>query len=545
MNRRIAVALAIWVFLGIPVSSPAASETPGSRDACQIEPSAWTLSDPREMLDAFWRVADTYSSDGQGYDVYWLVQMDESITPAVTLADFKAELGYGDGLFTVASHGKDDRLYVELYPGTSEGQDSMEAAYWRYYFDSFICNNCFIWGGGPTDGYYGIGVTPVGIETWYRSANSIVYIISCNSSSYSDRWQGARNVLAYDYGVTPSVAESEAESFWARMNGEAGKSYRQVQTAITGLTLVPNGDGDTMLSPTVESYYPDEFTSIGEDSVEAWAVFDTRMDLDMDPALAVYGNGNLSVTNEEWRRGEKDTLRYTLKSVFAGLGKIHINENAMSEGGLSLDGNQDPAGTDGTGPNRDDYVISYVCTHGGDNPAARVEAQWAYRREGGVVVGWHSVAEWNTKSYAVEAGDGVGWRTVGTVSRGDVLIPGVYEIAVPDGYDLYRVVELDKTGKRCEFHPVRVPDSGGESLAGMIQEYGLSEQPNHVDRVRSEDICWYRTKDRAAALQASGQVPDWVFYGPDSLLAETAPAISWFESKGLAVDTVWAPAPDH
>jgi hypothetical protein len=42
-----------------------------------------------------------------------------------------------------------------------------------------------------------------------------------------------------------------------------------------------------------------------------------------------------------------------------------------------------------------------------------------------------------------------------------------------------------------------------------------------------------------------GEVPDWVFYGPDSLLAECGPAISWFEGDGLVVDTVCAASPDY
>jgi hypothetical protein len=366
----------------------------------------------------------------------------------------------------------------------------------------------------------------------------------CRSNSYSNRWVGAREVLDYNYDVEVNTVESDAELFWGRMNGESGKASREVGAAAAGLSLIHTGNGGTVLSPTVESYYPDEFTSIGEDSVLGWAVFDTKMDILMDPAMAVFGDGNLNVRNEEWVRGEKDTLRYTLKSVHTGPGEVHINDYAMSEGGISLDGNQEPPGTDGVGPNRDDYVISYVCTHGSGNPAALAESQWAYREGAGVVVGWHSVAEWNTKSYTVEGGDGVSWETVGKVSRGEVMSPGIYEVSVPDGYRYYRIVELDKTGKRCEFRPVTVPASGGRSLAGIIKAGGLSKEPNRQEMVPGEDLCWEPVSARSAGAHTFDEVPDWVFYGPDSLLAETTPAVAWFESKGLTVDTVWSPSPD-
>jgi len=45
--------------------------------------------------------------------------------------------------------------------------------------------------------------------------------------------------------------------------------------------------------------------------------------------------------------------------------------------------------------------------------------------------------------------------------------------------------------------------------------------------------------------ETPGEVPDWVFYGPDSLLVECGPAISWFEGEGLSVDTVYAASPDY
>jgi hypothetical protein len=333
------------------------------------------------------------------------------------------------------------------------------------------------------------------------------------------------------------------------MNGEQGKASRYVGGAKAGLTLERSGPGggSTVLSPTVESYYPPENTAIGEDSVAGWVVFDARMDLSIDPSTVIIGNQYLRVKHRWWSRGAKDSLKYILKSVCAGGGSITLS--GQSEGGMMLDGNQDPYGTDGVGPNGDAYVVSYNCVYTDPNYAARFGSQWAYREDGEVIVGWHAEAERGTREYIVEATNGqdwaCGWEVVGRVVRGDVGAPGIYSVCVVDGYAYYRVVEIDEESRRGESRPMRVGNERPEMASRLVREGRLlacglgSESP-------SEGICAeVRREVVGVGGSTRGAVPDWVFYGPDSLLVECGPAVSWFQSKGLIVDLESAPSPDY
>ncbi|MFZ1946204.1 MAG: hypothetical protein WAW06_01500, partial [bacterium] len=466
------------------------------------------------------------------------------LTPEVTLTDFVARLENSDGIFGWATgHGLIGPA-VEAYEYTQSGWYECQAAYDAYLSIGYESDEIAPdW--HETDGYH-IAVKPALISRRYRSASSIVYVAACNSMTYAGAWVGAREVLGYSGTVSNSLTLSEANTFWSRMNGEYGKAYRHVGGAQSGLTLARTGPGggNTVLSPTVESCYPPEGTAIGKDSVAAGLVFDTKMDLSLDPHSLMKGDTHIRVKNEGWSRGLRDTLKYVLKSILQGTGAILAS--GKSEGQMMLDGNLSPYGTDGMGPNGDGYYVSYACTYTDPNVAARFGSQWAYLDAGDVVVGWDAEAEHSTKAYLVETGDGSdwesGWVTVGRVLPGQYVAPGIYSVRVPAGHKHYRVVEIDGMGARCVFHPLTVLSAKPEGVEKLVEAAKRLSRPEARAIAASGHCC---APGAAATTCLSGSVPDWVFYGPDSLLAECGPAVAWLESNGLEVDLVAATSPDY
>jgi hypothetical protein len=175
------------------------------------------------------------------------------------------------------------------------------------------------------------------------------------------------------------------------------------------------------------------------------------------------------------------------------------------------------------------------------DPAARLASHWAYLEGDEVVVGWHTEAELDTREYRIEAGDGSGWETVAVVVKGETVAPDVYSVGVKPGYEYYRIVEIDHYGARCVFHPMPVAAAAPGYLADLMEAAGRIDEAGVKPKAPlvSCSSAGLRLED------TSEEVPDWVFYGPDSLLAECGPAISWFEGEGLVVDMVCAASPDY
>jgi hypothetical protein len=176
------------------------------------------------------------------------------------------------------------------------------------------------------------------------------------------------------------------------------------------------------------------------------------------------------------------------------------------------------------------------------NIAARLVAEWAYRSGGGVVVGWNAEVERKTAGYLIEGKRDGAWYEVGRADRADAVAPGLYSVEVGEDCERYRVVEVDSLGRRQEFRSFGVSNEPPSYLAELVENALAGEA--HAQA--SLGCCLAGADEVIKALDvATETVPDWVIYGPDSLLAECGPAVSWFESKGHEVVLVGAPVPDH
>jgi hypothetical protein len=285
---------------------------------------------------------------------------------------------------------------------------------------------------------------------------------------------------------------------------------------------------------------------VGEDRVPGRIVFDSRMNTGLIEASALIdGDDNLLVEDERWVSGDKDTLKYKLRSVLEGTGCVVVyGPLVLSTGGMCLDGNQDPSQSDGVGPNGDDYIICYDCTYTDPNYAARYGSRWAYLDGDGAVVGWHVEAEIGTREYVVEGMRGGCWEELSRVNRGVTVAPDVYEARVPRGYDFYRVVEVDERGRRGKSRPLAA-SATEPALAARVKAVQV-RLPQEVDGRRVHEEGPECEVGEAPGGTATGvEVPDLIMYGPDSLLAMCGPAVDWFEYQGEDVDTVHARSGYH
>jgi hypothetical protein len=424
---RVSVVLSLASAL---VAAPGASllgennQTPTSKWGWEIKPYMFDIGDAPEMK---------ISAEHQGYDVITYENGSANTCPSFRVSDVMGLYSSGAGAGMISSHGSLRGHAIEVYPYTQAGEDSRDSAYTWYVNHGYAGKvyKAYV----QNEGWH-ISIEYNGaVDTWTNLSSAIIDNECCHGGQFNG-WNGARVWFGPPGDCPANESMANVRELWEGLDGIRGKAKRVAGEAyLDAPNLVMGGNGNTTLAPVVGAYGPAENSDVDGDGVPGWAVFDTKMDISVNASGVVHGDGTLNVEDERWRRGERDTLKYTLRSVIGGTGCMHINANAMSEGGLSLDGNQNPSGTDGVGPSKDDYVICYTCTDTDPNYAARFASSWAHRQDDGVIVGWHAEAEIGTARYVVEGGDGDDWQVVGEVTCGDVIAPNVYVVSVEGAHE--------------------------------------------------------------------------------------------------------------
>jgi hypothetical protein len=236
-------------------------------------------------------------------------------------------------------------------------------------------------------------------DQWSDCDSAVIDNECCYGGTFCG-WRGARVSFGPPDTVTIWEIIQNLRGIWEGLDGQRGKDDRVAGHAYLDAnpqTLSMCGNGHTTLAPAVKDYYPPTGFAIDEDSVGAWVAFDTEMDINSDPEKLVFGSDGAFVKDQRWVRGERDTLRFTLRSVrvndecFAVLGHhLEAGDTLKSEGGMALDGNLNPDGSDGEGPNRDAFAMPCDCRYHDPNYAAALGFRWAYY-DGRYDAGWQQV----------------------------------------------------------------------------------------------------------------------------------------------------------
>ncbi len=531
MTRHVLAMAVLLIVLAVPVDTLFAenNETPTWPYGWQIQPFVFQDGDAPEMKEA---------AERQGYVISYYSNSVVDLIPDISIADVEDEYGSYAGVGMIWTHGNPYGQAIEIYPYTLVGMAVRDGQFELYEQDGYAGK---IYKGEVPSVSYHIGIWYYGaVDEWTNLSNAIIDNECCYGGTFNG-WNGARVWFGAPGGATTPQIKANVTALWEGLDGIRGKDKRAAgQACLDAPALTMGGNGNTTLAPVVEDYHPQEGYGIGRDSVNAWIVFDTKMDIGILAEGLIRGDGNVVVKDEHWVRGAKDTLRFTLKSVIEDDCCATLSYETRSYGDIALDGNQDPPGTDGEGPNRDDYVMCYDCQYTDPNVAAALGSQWAYIDGGDVQVGWHVEAEWETREYLVEAGAGEHWEEVGRVARGVVVAPDVYSLTVGAGYDLYRIVEIDKRDKRSAFRPMSFGEQAPPFVANLLNATERLYGDGSLIEL-SDSPCNLSGHGKPLGAGSLGtEVPDWVFYGPDSLLAECGPAVSWFESNGYSVDLGYA-----
>ncbi len=514
--RGIALILTAGMLIG---SSTAGAETPpfetpASNSFCLFEPFGWQME---------FSGSTEHTASSQCFDVTVFRDSQESCRPTCTVEAFGQALASGAGVIFVGTHGDSGFFVIEAYENTEEGLAARNQAYEEYLSAGWL-PGCIV---GTSDWYgYGIAITGFGIMSRFNDSNTIIYVAACHSCTAVYGFQGAREILCYDAAETIVQVGQDAGLFWSAMNGDICRPCRAVAVAAGPLynTLRHfQGPGSTVLSPGVCATSPADGALL-ETLEEGWIAFDTRMNTALAPRLDVQGPA--LVGEVEW---VNDTcFVFETAPYETGFCSICVSSSMKSAGGRGLDGNRNPPGSIARGPTGDPHCMMLYAEP--DDPATRWGGLWAYETPGGVSVEWTTEVERESRRFDVLGFRGDHWVQLESVdARGGSGRPAFYSVDVADGTERFMISEVDARGHVCRSRPF-VLESGPpphRELARRQDEWSGEET-----RVAVSGGCACPGTGGARELRVESW-PHYVFYGPDSLLAEVSPVVDWWTGEGI------------
>jgi len=335
---------------------PPLSETPGSATAILFSSAA----DPPSSLGYI---------RGQLELQHYAVEELTTRNGGATASSFKAALTAHRGILFAAGDGGADFLAVqELADAASCGRAI--AAYQAA--DTFTVAEISCHGAQ-------LGITGQGISDLFKDSDTIVYLSACDSVSLQPSFATARDFVGYGDCGTAALATGGDRTFFGRLAGtvDGGRDRSTVVAAAQG------GYGplwrfyhraqtlDTVLSPSVAQAVPAAGSSFPVAGTTAGQViFDSLMDQGAAAGGMVSVSGcHAAVTGAHWLTTADgyDELAFQLQLNTTGTAAITVHANsarAARDFQNTLDGNQDPPGSSGVGPNGDDYVWTVRCVPG-------------------------------------------------------------------------------------------------------------------------------------------------------------------------------------
>ncbi|HOX24623.1 MAG TPA: T9SS type A sorting domain-containing protein [Candidatus Krumholzibacteria bacterium] len=219
------------------------------------------------------------------------------------------------------------------------------------------------------DGTYGIEVTQPFYTSYFQTRQAMAWWSHCYSSLLDLSGPAeARVQLGYDGAVSVGKCKCDERTILRRMDGQSGIPLRPLRAAAAGVNatcpdggtnLVIRGADNTTLSPAVLAEDPHGIVCT---TTPGFIQFDTALDTSVDPASAMVALCDADLVAHRWT-GD-DRIDFT---VVPNVPDPHIAYCAKqtllaSEANRShLDGNTDPNGSDGLGPNEDNYLWFTTC----------------------------------------------------------------------------------------------------------------------------------------------------------------------------------------
>jgi hypothetical protein len=441
------------------------------------------------------------------------------------------------GLYLVDTHGRpsDGCICVEVYR-TMAARDWAYSHIQGYNWEEQYPSTWEITKLQSTDGRWAIGVHPRAIAA--RSgmyANGLVIVSGCGSLSFlDDAWPGSKCRIG---GEVDGGSLAELTQLVGSLCGGFGKAKRSVSWAMDGMTTIQatsTSDKDIVLAPVVLTVSPPEYSQLSSQTDTVEVTFDTKMRNSSCPVRALDGQGALAVMSSSWT--SESILQLTVSPYRVGACGLAITDKAVAGIGageaVPLDGNQDPAGSDGLHPSGDEFHIAYDANFVQPPPGAAFETAWAFPEGGTTHVCWVTDSEWESDHFEVtRAADG---RVLATVpSAGSVLRPHYYETAVEGEIPgPLRVVEVDTNDRRLYATPAIRRTAPPDYLPTLRQLNTLVlGWPSSADSTPRGEL---RTPVLAGSSPKTtcATAPDFIYYSSRSdFLALTQPVRDWWAAN--------------
>ncbi len=479
----------------------------------------------------------------QDYELTPFIDTTADTFPQVTLLDFVDIMtAVPFGKIFLSMHGNTDGFSVEAFAGTG-AQDACVRRFLEYlamgytqWTPSTPSGTIYV---ASSAGGWGISITPAKVADLFQARKTTVYNAACYGHAYAAiAWPNNADGDILGYNIEPTTAWSDANTFWNRQNGEAGKAMRTVTASKSGLTTLQLlGNGDTVLSPVVTSFSPAPNTILNG-TVQGSVTFDCDMNANIGAnwvieGLPVLGGGDCIVNNAEWDPWDPKRVTFEIEPIKMGQCIVAVNSRATcADGPYSLDGNTDPYGTDGFGPNRDSYKVALQSNVTDPNWAFGCAGAWAFEEADGTHILWVTDPEIGSQTFEAYGGPSRQERLATIPAAGDPDRPHVYEVIIPKGYETFEIIEID---------------NDPETQNGSTRPFKLSVPPVNLAELRQLNqaaAAWDIPKSTPDDPVDPHTIPgvglcDYVFYSSaDSLLEETQLLRDWLTQHGFTWQTV-------